>query len=81
MFQVLKLSKQINSSKNSRLRSGPLTFAFSFQSLWARLFWAQRREMGFHCGGRLQAPGNSGSPMQVVPAQMPTADLFTKIFL
>lgn len=28
MFQVLKLSKQINSSKTSRLWSGPLTFAF-----------------------------------------------------
>lgn len=28
MFQVLKLSKQINSSKTSHLQSGPLTFAF-----------------------------------------------------
>lgn len=28
MFQVLKLSKQINSSKNSCLQFGSLTFAF-----------------------------------------------------
>ena len=28
MFQVLKLSKQINSSKNICLRFGSLTFAF-----------------------------------------------------
>lgn len=84
MFQVLKLSKQINSSKNICLRFGSLTFAFCLQSLWAHFSQGEQGKWLSISAGILLHVEIQEGPTQgsrVAPAHIPIADLVIKILI